>query len=85
MRRSSNMARRSTFTLRGEAAGEYVRAQGGALPQDDDERAMRVATLVHVQMLTGDEKTARALIKLAAREGLEAAAKACTAIKETGT
>jgi hypothetical protein len=74
------MPRKKTFTLEGEAAGEFIRAQAGQLPTDDNERALRVATLVGLNLQTSPE-TAVALIKLVAREGLEAAAKVCTAAK----
>jgi len=72
------MSKRKTFTLKGPAAGSYVEAQAGVLPATEDERALRVATIVHLEMQTSPE-TAVALVKLVAREGLEAAAKICTA------
>jgi hypothetical protein len=72
------MGKSKTFTLKGAAAGEFIRAQSGHVPKDDDERAMRIATLVGLNMQTSPEAAA-ALIKLVAREGLEAAAKVCTA------
>jgi hypothetical protein len=68
-----------TVTLRGEAAGEFIRAQTGRVPQDDDERALRIATLVHMNMVSENTRTAIALIKAVARDGLEAAAAICTA------
>ena len=76
------MSKRKTFTLLGEAAGEYVRAQAGSLPQTDDERAARIATVVSLYA-NSDLKTAAALIKCVAKDGLEVAAKVCTA-KRTG-
>ena len=70
------------ISLRGAAAGAFIRAQKGTKPENDDERALRVATVVHMRMSgkTGDDsKIAIALIKQVAEEGLEAAAKTCTA------
>jgi hypothetical protein len=71
-----------TITLKGAAAGEYIRAQAGVTPQTDDERALRVATLVQMYMST-EPKVAVALVKAVARDGLEAAAKICTAEKKS--
>ena len=72
------MPKARKFSVHGPAAGEYVCAQEGVVPQTDDERALRIATLVHVTMQTRPESAA-ALVKLVAREGLAAAAKVCTA------
>ncbi len=69
-----------SFTVYGEAAGELLRAQSGAEARTDDERALRVATLVHMNMGRGaDQRVAMALIKAVANDGLDAAAKVCTA------
>ena len=71
-----------SISLRGAAAGAFIRAQQGAAADTDDERALRVATVIHMYMSgkAGDgSPTAIALIKLVAKEGLAAAAKACTA------
>jgi len=40
------MKRRGGFTLHGPAAGSYLQAQEGVLPTTDDERALRIATIV---------------------------------------
>jgi hypothetical protein len=70
------------FTVYGEAAGELIRAQHGAPARTDDERALRIATLVYTNMGRGaDQRLAVALIKAVARDGLEAAATICTARK----
>jgi len=74
------MAKKKTFTLRGPAAGAFVEAQQGIEAKTDDERALRIATLIHLNMQTSPE-TAIALIKCVASKGLEAAAKICTAAK----
>lgn len=73
----------SKFTVYGEAAGELIRAQAGTPAKTDDERALRIATLVHMNMGRGaDQRRAVALIKAVAREGLEAAAMICTAQRD---
>jgi hypothetical protein len=68
-----------TFTLKGAAAGAYVEAQAGIVPDTDDACALRVATLIHLEMSCARTETAVALLKLVAHEGLKAAAKVCTA------
>lgn len=70
-----------TFTFKGAAAGAYMAAQSGAPALTDDERALRVATIVHLYMQT-DPKTAVALIKQVAKDGLAVAAKTCTAVSQ---
>lgn len=68
------------ISLRGAAAGAFVDAQSGVPATTDDERALRVATLVHMNMSRGgDERAAIALIKQVVRDGLDAAADTCTA------
>jgi hypothetical protein len=76
--------RGKTFTLKGKAASEYLRAQEGRVPCTDEERALRIATLVHLHMSV-DERVAVALIKSVARDGLEAAAAAARVSSKTGT
>ena len=79
------MGRNKGITLHGAAAGAFIRAQEGIKPEDDNERALRIATVVHMYMSgkAGDgSPTAIALIKLVAKEGLEAAAKKCTVERE---
>jgi len=74
------MAKRDGFTVYGDAAGELIRAQAGKPAKTDDERALRIAALVHMHMGRGaDQGLAIALIKAVARDGLEAAAMVCTA------
>jgi len=73
------MPRKKTFTLHGPAAGEYIRAQAGAVAKTNDECALRVATFVHLYMGGSDPSVAVALVKAVAEKGLEAAAKICTA------
>ena len=71
------------FTVYGDACGELLRAQAGALARTDDERALRIATLVHMNMGKGaDQRRAVALIKAVASDGLEAAALICTVQKK---
>jgi hypothetical protein len=73
------------FTLYGPAAGEWIRAQNGVKAVTDDERALRIATLVHRNMGKGAEtQVAIDLIKRVASEGLESVADLCTA-KPKGT
>jgi len=72
------------FALYGAACGSYVDAQAGIVPKDDDGRALRIATLVHVVMQTRHEDQAVALIKEVAKRGLEKAAAVCTAKAATG-
>ena len=64
------MAKTKTFTLFGEAAGEYARAQAGQVARTDADRALRIASMVSVQMQLGDEVTASLLIVLTANKGL---------------
>ena len=81
------MARSRGISLHGAAAGAFINAQRGQIAENDDERAMRIATLVHMYMSgkSGDDSpTAVALIKLVATDGLEAAAKVCTAKRSAG-
>jgi hypothetical protein len=62
-----------TVSLRGPAAGAFVRALRGAAPLDDDERALRVAAVVHMYMkLDTKEGTQKAvdIIKRVAKGGL---------------
>jgi hypothetical protein len=62
-----------TVSLRGPAAGAFVRALQGAAPLDDDERALRVAAAVHMYMkLDTKEGTQKAvdIIKRVAKGGL---------------
>lgn len=62
-----------TVSLRGPAAGAFVRALSGAVSLDDDERALRVAAAVHMYMkLSTKEGTAKAvdIIKRVAKGGL---------------
>lgn len=67
------------FTLYGAAAGEWLCAQAGFRARTDDERALRIATLVHRNMGRGaDARFAAELIKVVARDGLEVAADLCT-------
>ena len=69
-----------TFTLYGPAAGEWIRAQEGVKAVTDDERALRIATLVYRNMGKGAEtRVAIDLIKRVASEGLESVADLCTA------
>ena len=79
------MGRSRGITLKGAAAGAFIRAQMGLTPEGDSERALRVATLVHMHMKTGDERLAVALIKLVAEKGLEAAGAVCTASKDVSS
>lgn len=68
------------FKLYGPAAGAFLFAQAGEPAQTDDERALRVATLVAVNMgKDADTSVAVRLIKLVAEKGLVAAAAECTA------
>jgi hypothetical protein len=72
-------------TLYGEAVGELLRAQAGAPARGEDEQALRIATLVHMNMGRGaDQRAAVALIKAVAKNGLEAAAAICTAKVQGG-
>lgn len=73
---------RKTFTLKGEAAGEYIRAQSGRLPTNEDEMAARIAAVISVYAKTDDLATIKVLIKHIAREGLESTSKICTAKRE---
>lgn len=68
------------FTLYGPAAGEWIRAQEGIKAVTDDERALRIATLVYRNTGKGAEtRVAFDLIKRVASEGLESVADLCTA------
>jgi hypothetical protein len=74
-----------SVTLYGEAVGEFIRAQRGSPAHTEDEQALRIATLVHMNMGRGaDQRAAVALIKAVARDGLEAAATICTAKAQGG-
>ena len=62
-----------TISLKGAAAGAFVRMARGAEPESDDERALRVATAVCMYMgLNTKEGTEKALdlIKRVAKAGL---------------
>ena len=68
--------------MHGGAAGEFIGAQAGHEPTTDEERALRIATFVHMYMSRGgDQRVAVALVKAVARDGLEEGAKICTARK----
>ena len=72
------MAGKAKFTLWGEAAGAYCRMQEGVPPENDSERALRIATMVTVFMGKGmDQSVAVALILKLARDGLVAASDRC--------
>jgi hypothetical protein len=71
------MAKGKSITLKGAAAGAFIRAKMGRPAETDDERALRVATVVHMFMGVNPQ-IAVSLIKTVAREGLEAAAQDCT-------
>ena len=66
-----------TFTLKGAACAAFMNAQRGVDAETDDDKAMRIATFVHLNMQVRPGAAA-GLIKLAASEGLDAAAKICT-------
>lgn len=73
-------------TVYGDAAGELLCAQEGKLCRTDDERALRIATIVFMNMGRGaDQRRAVALIKAVAESGLEKAAEICTAKKRSPT
>jgi hypothetical protein len=62
-----------SISLRGPAAGAFVRALQGAAPLDDNERALRVAAAVHMYMkLNTKDGTEKAvdIIKKVAKDGL---------------
>lgn len=68
------------MTLEGPAAAELLRAQAGHIPLNDAERALRIATVVHMYMHQPEQmRLAVALIKCVARDGLQRAAEVCTA------
>lgn len=77
------MARARTVSVWGPAAGALIRAKSGEPADNDDERALRVATLVHMNMGRGaDTSVAVGLIKAVARDGLAKVAETCTAEKK---
>jgi len=63
--------------LKGAAAGAFVDAMMGKKAETDDQKAMRVATFIRMELDQRPE-VATALVKLVAEEGLDAAAKTCT-------
>jgi len=71
------MARSKGVTLRGPAAGAFVNAMMGKQAESDDDKALRVATFVHLNM-KDQPQAAVALIKALAKDGLDAASKLCT-------
>jgi len=76
------MSRGKSITLTGPAAGAFIRAQLGHRADSEDEQALRVATMVHMEMSKGGSPAAAvALIKALAKDGLEVVAGICTAKK----
>ena len=69
-----------TVTLKGPAAGAFMRAKMGERATTDDERALRVATMIYAEMQSGAAGVERAkmMIALVARDGLEKVADALT-------
>ena len=66
------MARGKSVTLKGDAANALINSLMGKQPEDDDERLLRVATLVHAAMSVLDARRAKLIIKSVAERGLDA-------------
>ncbi len=77
------MTKKGHFTVYGEAAGELICAKEGKPARTDDERALRIATFIYMNMGRGaDQHVAIALVKAVAKDGLEEAATICTARRQ---
>jgi hypothetical protein len=72
---TSNSASRTsrTVSLKGDAAGAFVRALRGDKPKDDDESYARLATFIHAHMKLGEMATAKIILQTLHKIGLEAA------------
>lgn len=71
------MAKGRGVTLKGAAAGAFIAAMRGDAAETVDDKALRVATFIHMEMKDRPQ-VAASLVKLVAEKGLDAAAKACT-------
>jgi len=70
---------KKSMTLHGPAFVALLRAQEGLPALDDAERALRIATVVHMHMLKPEDmRLAVAIIQCVARDGLARAADVCT-------
>lgn len=70
-----------TVSLKGAAAKAFIQGAMGLAPENDDDRLERVLT--HIEMGLKDKTTAgrlsaKALLLMVARDGLDAACKAVT-------
>lgn len=65
------MARGRGITLKGAAAGAFINSMMGKEPKTDDDKHLRIATFVHMEMKVGNEEKAKLIIKSVAERGLD--------------
>lgn len=72
------------FSLRGAAAGAFVNAMMGKAPDSEEDKQMRIATFIHMEMKRNNkdgEHKARLIVKCVAKEGIDKALEIITGIK----
>ena len=61
-------------TLKGAAAAAFINGQMGKAPETDDEKYMRIATYVHMEMASKTkewEKKAKRIVECLTKEGID--------------
>jgi len=65
------MARGRTITLKGAAAGAYIMAMSGKKAETDEDKYMRLATFIHMNMASKQEQKAVLILKSLKENGLD--------------
>lgn len=73
------MSRRSTVTLKGEAAGAFLRQILGHAPLTEAEAKSALAARIHAEMKAGNTRGAEFLVSRIARDGVVRTATAIAA------
>jgi hypothetical protein len=58
-------------TLKGAAAGAFINSMMGKEPKTDDDKHMRIATFVHMEMKVGNQDKAKLIIKSLCERGID--------------
>ena len=64
------MGRGKTVTLKGAAAGAYIAAMMGKKAETDEDKYMRVATFIHMNMASKQEQKAVMILRYLQKNGL---------------
>jgi hypothetical protein len=65
------MGRGRTVTLKGAAAGAFVEAMRGKKPASEEDKYLRLATFIHMNMSTKQEEKAILILKSLKENGLD--------------